>query len=63
MAINSEADGAIMAAIKTLAERAADDAYGASGALQHATAANQLAEAHAWLRTAAQPHGGTTINS
>jgi hypothetical protein len=58
MAKDEAASQALVDAIEALAKTVAEDAGGASSALKHAAAANQLAEAYAWLAAPAQPHGG-----
>lgn len=60
MATFDECEEALVSAIKSLAERAVAD-KGSEYALNHAAAANQLAEARAWLVSVAQPHGGASI--
>jgi hypothetical protein len=51
----------LLSAIETLAAKAADQ--GSSGyAFRYAAAANQLAEARAWLNSSAQPHGGVSVS-
>jgi hypothetical protein len=59
MATEKSAQEAILGAVESLAAKAASaQATQSTVALKFATAANQLAEAHAWLESARQAHGG-----
>lgn len=57
MASKDEVRDALLTAIKANAEAASDGQdYSASGAVNFARAAKDLAEAYAWLMSAAQAH-------
>jgi hypothetical protein len=53
--------GAVVAKIHALADSIPADPSTSGSVLRMAAAVNQLAEASAWLRTAAQPHGGSGV--
>lgn len=63
MSDKETASAAILSAIATLAKDAETGNFGPDGSFKLAAAANQLAEARAWLVSQAQPHGGTTVSS
>jgi hypothetical protein len=58
MSTNQEAQTKLETAIGVLADRAAEhaEAGAPTGARDLAEGAKELAEAHAWLRSSAQPH-------
>ncbi|GAA2037392.1 hypothetical protein GCM10009740_31500 [Terrabacter terrae] len=62
MAQAHESISNIESAINELTKNISTEDLGAAQIFNLAAAVNQLAEARAWLVTASQPHGGTSVS-
>ena len=60
MATENETQQSLSDAVQALADKAANSNQ-ATSALKYAMAANNLAEAGAWMNSPSQPHGGTSF--